>query len=52
MKDDQKDAASQENGLDYLKAHLDNWQGSAMADTMNIRLIDVADGRATFEGNP
>ena len=52
MNDDRKAAAPQENGLDYLKAHLDNWQGSAMADTMNIRLIDVSDGSATFEGNP
>ena len=49
---DLHDAAPALSGLEYLKQHLKDWHGSAMAETMNIRLLDVADGSATFEGNP
>ena len=40
------------SGLDYLHAQLRDWHGSAMAETMNMRLIAVADGEATFEAIP
>ena len=40
------------SGLEYLKQNLKDWHGSAMAETMNMRLLEVADGAATFEGNP
>lgn len=40
------------SGLEYLKHNLKDWHGSAMAQTMNMRLLDVAEGVATFEGNP
>lgn len=49
-KNEQADAA--ETGLDYLKHHLKDWHGSAMARTMNMRLIAVSDGSATFEAFP
>jgi uncharacterized protein (TIGR00369 family) len=45
-------AAEAESGLDYLKHHLKDWHGSAMARTMNMRLIAVSDGSATFEAFP
>lgn len=41
-----------QSGLDYLRERLKDWHGSAMAETMNIRLIAVEDGSATFEGLP
>jgi uncharacterized protein (TIGR00369 family) len=40
------------SGLDYLKQRIADWQGSAMADTMDMRLIAVEEGQATFEGFP
>ena len=40
------------SGLDYLKRRINDWHGSAMAETMSMRLIDVADGSATFEAFP
>jgi acyl-CoA thioesterase len=40
------------SGLEYLKQHLKEWHGSAMAETMSMRLVGVADGSATFEGHP
>lgn len=40
------------SGLEYLKQHLKDWHGSAMAETMSLRLLSVTDGSATFEGNP
>ena len=40
------------SGLDYLKQRIADWQGSAMADTMDMRLIAVEEGKATFEGFP
>lgn len=40
------------NGLEYLQKHMSEWHGSAMAETMSMRLTGVADGSATFEGNP
>lgn len=41
-----------QSGLDYLRERLKDWHGSAMAETMNMRLIAVDDGSATFEGIP
>jgi uncharacterized protein (TIGR00369 family) len=43
---------AQESGLDYLRKRIVDWHGSAMADTMDMRLIAVDDGTATFEGIP
>jgi uncharacterized protein (TIGR00369 family) len=40
------------SGLDYLRQRIADWQGSAMADTMDMRLIAVEEGQATFEGFP
>lgn len=40
------------SGLDYLRERLVDWHGSAMAETMNMRLIAVDDGSATFEAFP
>jgi uncharacterized protein (TIGR00369 family) len=41
-----------QSGLDYLKQRISNWHGSGMAETMNMWLIAVDDGTATFEGVP
>ena len=41
-----------QSGLDYLRERLKDWHGSAMAETMNMRLIAVEDGCATFEAFP
>ena len=41
-----------QSGLDYLRERLNYWHGSAMAETMNMRLIAVEDGSATFEAFP
>ncbi|MFO1130518.1 MAG: PaaI family thioesterase [Hyphomicrobiales bacterium] len=41
-----------QSGLDYLRDLLKDWHGSAMAETMNFRLIAVDDGSATFEAFP
>lgn len=41
-----------QSGLDYLRDLLKDWHGSAMAETMNMRLIAVDDGSATFEAFP
>jgi uncharacterized protein (TIGR00369 family) len=46
-----KDQGAQ-SGLDYLRARIKDWHGSAMAETMNMRLIAVDDGTATFEAFP
>ena len=35
-----------QSGLDYLRERLKDWHGSAMAETMNMRLIAVEDGSA------
>jgi uncharacterized protein (TIGR00369 family) len=51
MDADPKQAAPQ-SGLDYLRQRIDDWHGSPMAETMNMRLIAVADGSATFEALP
>jgi uncharacterized protein (TIGR00369 family) len=44
--------AGAQSGLDYLRRRIDDWHGSAMAETMNMRLIAVDHGTATFEGIP
>lgn len=41
-----------QSGLDYLRERLKDWHGSAMAETMNMRLIAVDDGSVTFEAFP
>jgi len=41
-----------QSGLDYLRSLLKDWHGSAMAETMNFRLIAVDEGSATFEAFP
>jgi uncharacterized protein (TIGR00369 family) len=46
-----KDQGGQ-SGLDYLRQRIKDWHGSAMAETMNMRLIAVDDGTATFEAFP
>jgi uncharacterized protein (TIGR00369 family) len=46
------DNSNTQSGLDYLKSRIADWQGSAMAETMNMRLIAVDEGTATFEGIP
>ena len=51
MDADPKHEAPQ-SGLEYLRQRIDDWHGSPMAETMNMRLIAVADGTATFEGIP
>ena len=40
------------SGLEYLQGMLRDWRASAMAETMNMRLVAVADGSATFEAVP
>ncbi len=49
---DQTQPEPAQSGLDYLKQRILDWHGSAMAETMSMRLIDVADGTATFEAFP
>ena len=51
MDTDSKQAAPQ-SGLDYLRQRINDWHGSAMAQTMDMRLIAVSDGEATFVGFP
>lgn len=46
------DSSGPLSGLEYLKLSLKDWHGSAMAETMNMRLVAVADGSATFEAVP
>ena len=46
------DEARQRTGLDYLRDLIGRWHGSAMANTMNMKLIAVDDGTATFEAHP
>lgn len=46
------ETAGELSGLDYLRGLLQDWHGSPMAQTMNMRLIAVDDGVATFEAIP
>jgi uncharacterized protein (TIGR00369 family) len=39
-------------GLEYLKRLINDWHGSPMAETMNMRLISADEGSATFEAVP
>jgi uncharacterized protein (TIGR00369 family) len=50
--DGTKHTPAEQSGLDYLKQRIGDWHGSAMAETMNMRLIDAGDGSATFEAFP
>jgi uncharacterized protein (TIGR00369 family) len=50
--DQETPKASSQSGLDYLRHLIADWRGSAMAETMNMRLIAVDDGTATFEAHP
>jgi uncharacterized protein (TIGR00369 family) len=52
MDSDHKAAGQPQSGLDYLRRRIEDWHGSPMAETMNMRLIAVSDGSATFEGIP
>jgi uncharacterized protein (TIGR00369 family) len=52
MESDHKAAGQPQSGLDYLRQRIEDWHGSPMAETMNMRLIAVSDGSATFEGIP
>lgn len=52
MDSDHKAAGQPQSGLDYLRQRIEDWHGSPMAETMNMRLIAVSDGSATFEGIP
>lgn len=52
MDSDLKTAEQPQSGLDYLRQRIADWHGSAMSETMNMRLIAVSDGSATFEGFP
>ncbi len=52
MDSDHKAAEQPQSGLDYLRQRIEDWHGSPMAETMNMRLIAVSDGSATFEGIP
>lgn len=49
---DQTDHTAGMSGLDYLRQRIMNWHGPGMADTMNMRLVEVTDGTATFEAFP
>ncbi|WP_421695039.1 PaaI family thioesterase [Aestuariivirga sp.] len=44
--------APAQSGLEYLKHLINDWHGSAMAETMNMRLIAAEEGTATFEAFP
>ncbi|WP_373502996.1 PaaI family thioesterase [Aestuariivirga sp.] len=50
--DAEHNQSAPQSGLDYLRQRINDWHGSAMAETMNMRLIAVADGTATFEAFP
>jgi uncharacterized protein (TIGR00369 family) len=52
MDSDRSTAGEPQSGLDYLRQRIADWHGSPMAETMNMRLIAVSDGSATFEGFP
>ena len=45
-------ATDAQSGLEYLRHLIKDWHGSAMAETMNMRLIAVDEGSATFEAFP
>jgi uncharacterized protein (TIGR00369 family) len=49
---DSSTQAPAESGLDYLRKLLADWHGSPMAETMNMRLVAVDEGTATFEAFP
>ena len=40
------------SGLDYLRRMIADWHGSPMANLLDMRLIEVSDGTATFEAHP
>jgi len=40
------------SGLEYLRKLINDWHGSPMAETMNMRLVAADDGTATFEAAP
>lgn len=41
-----------QSGLDYLKGMLSHWEGRGMSRALNMKLVAVADGTATFEARP
>lgn len=46
------DGPVQRSGLDHLRELIGRSHGSAMAQTMNMRLVAVDDGTAVFEAHP
>lgn len=51
MKDDGEGRAAL-SGLDQLRALLTGKRGPAIGETLRFRLVEVAEGRAVFEGTP
>ena len=51
MNDDGEDRAAL-SGLDQLRALLTGRRGPAIGETLRFRLVEVAEGRAVFEGTP
>jgi uncharacterized protein (TIGR00369 family) len=49
---EKKQMAGDRSGLEYLREMLKDWHGSAMAETLNFRLVAVDEGSATFEAVP
>ena len=43
---EKKQMAGDRSGLEYLREMLKDWHGSAMAETLNFRLVAVDDGSA------
>mgnify|MGYP001297420981 CR=1 FL=1 len=52
MNADPHTAAPARSGLEYLRELIKDWHGSGMAETMNLRLVAVDEGSATFEAFP
>ena len=49
---DMQDDFEQLSGLEFLKRMIADWHGSAMANALDMRLIEVSDGTALFEAHP
>ena len=49
---DNDTAISTLSGLEYLRQMIKDWHVSPMSNIMNMKLIEVSDGSATFEAFP
>ena len=49
---DNQTAITSLSGLEYLKQMIRDWHVSPMSNIMNMKLIEVSDGSATFEAFP